>query len=408
MNPFCLNDDPHRFTAALLLAVVLMLGCDRKIEHFRPNQVYALTLDTSRGVDTQRAVNDVSQTIETLFGTPEEPRWPANRIKDGKASRMIDESVIKRAAGPVYSDREGTNFGLFNKHCVNCHGVEGSGRGPASVFQNPYPRDFRRGLFKWKHTLRNAKPTRDGIASIIHQGIPGTAMPSFALLEESDWTALTDYAIFLSIRGETERRLMAACVDDDMLAYDGDDVQLPLDQSPESINQILNSVVQSWVAAESSVVPVPPETNNDRDSVERGKGLFHGQVANCVGCHGQAGNGNVVILDFDDWTKEYSTQLGLTPTDREAMKPFRDAGAHRPKQLTPRKLDDGVFRGGGESATLYRRIGQGIAGTPMPSIQITDAESTTGLTSNQVWDLVHYVQSLGPSADQAPSSGKDE
>ncbi len=385
------------------LLVVVFVGCDARVEHFPTNDVYALTLATSRGVGTQLAATDTSEVIESLFGTPEEPKWPAEMLDSAAAKSLIGPNVFARAAGPVYSDRDGNNFGLFNKHCVNCHALSGSGTGAASVFQNPYPRDFRAGIFKWKATERNAKPTRDGLASVIHNGVAGTGMPSFALLSESDWTVLTDYAIFLAVRGETERKLMEAAVDDLDYADDLDSSEIAeltkLADSQELIRTTVNDVVESWLTADSHVVAVPKETDNDAESIKRGKDIFHGQIANCVGCHGPGGNGSAVTLDYDDWSKEYSSRIGLTPTDRDAMKPFRKAGAHRPRQIRPRKLDEGVFRGGGDSATLYRRISQGIAGTPMPSVQITAEESPTGLSSDQAWDVVHYLQSLKQTAD---------
>ncbi|MDB4654052.1 cytochrome c, partial [bacterium] len=107
-----------------------------------------------------------------------------------------------------------------------------------------------------------------------------------------------------------------------------------------------------------------------------------------------AGDGSLPTLDYDDWTKEYTTRIGLTPDDREAMKPFRDAGALRPRTIAPRTLRDGVFHGGGDSASLYRRITQGIAGTPMPAVEVVSEPNGKGLTTEQIWDLVRYVQQL--------------
>lgn len=387
-----------------LLAVALV-GCDARTEHFPANEVYALTLATSRGVGTELALADAALVTESLFGTPEEPKWPVEILESAAAKQMIAANSLASAAGPVFSDRAGNNFGLFNKHCVNCHALSGSGTGAASVFQNPYPRDFRAGIFKWKSTERSARPTRDGIAAVIHHGVAGTGMPSFALLSKTDWTILTDYAIYLAVRGETERKLQAVAVDD--LGYDDEDplnsdelnADETLPNSDDLIRTTVNAVVESWLEAESRIVVVPQETENNAESIGRGKDIFHGQIANCAGCHGPGGNGAAVTLDFDDWAKEYSTRLGLTPTDRDAMKPFRNAGAHRPRQIRPRKLDEGIFRGGAESATLYRRISQGIAGTPMPSVKITAKESTTGLSNDQAWDLVHYLQSLQQAAN---------
>ena len=289
---------------------------------------------------------------------------------------------------------------------MTCHGVSGGGNGPASLLQNPYPRDFRPGVFKWKSTVRGAKPTRDDVRAILDHGAPGSAMPSFLRLADDDLNALVDYVIFLSVRGEFERRLISGAVDElgyedtrpeseaSLLALvEGNEETDSFDLALETIDRIANS----WVKADDSVIEVPAQTPNDAASIQRGNKLFHGKIANCVGCHGKNGNAEVVTLDFDDWTKEFTTRLAITPDDRDAVRPFRKAGALRPRQIHPRKLSAGVFRGGGHPETLYRRLVAGIAGTPMPGVMVVEQPSATALSSDQVWDIVHYVRSLSRS-----------
>ena len=380
-------------------------GCDSKISQFEPNEVFALTLARSRDVETNAAMEDVTEVVDELFGTPSEPRWPAQWFDDESLAQIVDGEGLARAAGPVSSDRDGINSGLYRKHCVDCHGLSGNGAGGASLMQNPYPRNFRHGVFKWKSTERSAKPTRNDLVNLLRHGVRGTAMPSFDLLNDSDIETLVDYIIYLSVRGEFERNLMALAVDE--LGYEEnapeDEWRLRPDaaigsEAGELIKEVLVDVVSDWRDAEKKIVEVAPDSDaavrNASASIERGKEIFHGQIANCVGCHGPSGNGEVVTVDFDDWTKEYSTRLGITPTDREAMRPFRDAGALRPRQVRPRNLQDGVFRGGDSAETIFRRIAVGIAGTPMPGVEVVKEENDKGLTSDQVWDLVRYVQSL--------------
>ncbi|EMI17992.1 cytochrome c class I [Rhodopirellula maiorica SM1] len=394
--------------------VAMLTGCDAKIEQFASNTLYSLTLAESRSASMDAAQTDTSAVLQQAFGTPNDPKWPSDMLSESARS-LIDVDRLHRAAGPISSLQDGSHLGLYREHCVHCHGLSGDGFGPTSLALNPYPRDFRHGIFKWKSTRRNAKPTRQDLRRTLVHGEAGTAMPSFSVLPDDELDALVDYVIYLSIRGEVERELLAAAVE---LGYDETppeaelQIRLPLagDAPPASDSQatsegaeataeIIQEVINEWVAAEDAVVEVPAATTvsstSDADAIERGRELFHGQIANCVGCHGPQGNGEAVTLDYDDWTKEYSTRLGLTPTDRDAMKPFRRAGAPKPRPIVPRRLQGGVFRGGGDGETLYRRITQGVAGTPMPSLEVTETESGKGLTSDQVWDLVHYVQSLG-------------
>ncbi|MCH5377214.1 MAG: cytochrome c, partial [Planctomycetes bacterium] len=269
--------------------------------------------------------------------------------------------------------------------------------------QDPYPRDFRHGVFKWKSTVRGAKPTKQDLHDLLVRGVPGTGMPSFSLLSPDDLDALVDYVIYLSVRGETERRLLMGAIDE--LDY-GDSfpeatlrLQYPSDtEGGEVVEQTVRRIAEQWAAADTETVVIPDAPSLDGEalqaSIARGKKYFHGQIANCVGCHGAEGNGRIELLDFDDWTKDYTTRLGLTPSDREAIAPFREVGALRPRPVKPRTLKDGVLRGGDDFASLYCRITQGIAGTPMPAVIVVDQESGKGLTPSQIGDLVRYVQSL--------------
>ena len=389
--------------AFLLTVVCSMVGCDSRFDTFQPNEGFSLALAKTRSTSTDLASQDASRVVEELYGTPDEPLWP-----DLPAAKkaVSDERNLFRSSGPVSSEKDGTHLGLFREHCVTCHALEGSGAGPASAFQNPYPRDFRHGVFKWKSTKRGHKPTRRDIRELLVRGIPGTAMPSFALLEPEDLDALVDYVVFLSARGEVERRVTAAAIDELDYGETSPVAELMLSsQSGTEGGQVVQDVVgrvhTDWAEAEEHEVVVPyfPELSGEQlaASVTRGKAFFHGKVANCAGCHGTAGDGSLPTLDYDDWTKEYTTRIGLTPDDRAAMKPFRDAGALRPRTIAPRTLSDGIFHGGGDSASLYRRITQGIAGTPMPAVEVVSESNGKGLTDGQIWDLVRYVQQLSTS-----------
>ncbi|TWT53175.1 Cytochrome c [Rubripirellula amarantea] len=389
----------------LLSFVAILVGCDAPVGSFATNHVWSLTLAKSRDAEMDQATEDVAVVVESLFGTPDEPKWPIEWMPDDLGMNVEN---LARAAGPVSSEKDGTHKGLFREHCVTCHALNGSGAGPASVFQNPYPRDFRPGVFKWKSTVRTAKPTRDDLLAVLHNGVAGSGMPSFALIDPNDLNALVDYVVYLSIRGEIERSLMAAAVDD--LGYGAgdidDDAKLVLHQPTDggtTIASVVESVSRSWSQASDQVVQVPsiPTLGGDElaSSIQRGEAFFHGQIANCVGCHGQGGAADLVTLDYDDWAKEYSTRLGLSPADRDAMRPFKKAGAPTPRLAKPRRLTLGVFRGGGDAETLYRRITQGIAGTPMPSVAVAETENGTGLTASQIADLVRYVQSLSGAAE---------
>jgi mono/diheme cytochrome c family protein len=76
---------------------------------------------------------------------------------------------------------------IYSISCVLCHGSEGRGDGPASVFIGPYshprPNDFTRGVFKYRTTESGDLPTLTDLMRTIRYGIPGY-MPSFKHLGE--------------------------------------------------------------------------------------------------------------------------------------------------------------------------------------------------------------------------------
>ncbi|MCM2369763.1 cytochrome c [Aporhodopirellula aestuarii] len=371
-----------------------------------------MSLEISRDVPTEAALQDVSPLIETLFGTPQSPRWPVEWMATDEQRSLVSLDRLKIAAGGVTSDQENAHTGLYQEHCVICHGISGSGAGPASRYQVPYPRDFRAGVFKWKSTSRSEKPTRDDLMQLLVKGIPGTPMPSFSILPPSEREAIVDYVIYLSVRGEVERELLAFAID--MLDYDttppeedlrlrlvstADSAEVPseMTEGQEAIAEVIDDVVGRWTSAEPTPVPPYPELEGDElaASIERGKEIFHGQIANCAGCHGQGGAGGLPSLDYDDWTKDFTTRIGISPDDKDAVKPFRKAGALPPRQIDPRVLAGGIMHGGGDPETLYRRIQNGIAGTPMPSVEISeDSAGKTGLSPDQAWDLVNYLSEM--------------
>jgi mono/diheme cytochrome c family protein len=62
--------------------------------------------------------------------------------------------------------------------------------------------------------------------------------------------------------------------------------------------------------------------------------------------------------------------------------------------LRPRNFTLGKFHGGDRPIDQYWRICVGIKGTPMPPAG--PAPGSQGvLKAEQIWDVVHYVRSLG-------------
>lgn len=409
---------PRRWscTVVLVFHVAMAVGCDAPVDRFPPNLLFAQVVSHTSGEDPARALAEIRPVIESLFGTPDAPLLPEPFLsaEDRQVLHdLIDLERIGRAAGPISSDREGVNFGIYRAQCVVCHDLAGGGTGPAAALQNPYPRDFRAGVFKYKSTPRGAKPTREDLGRVLLRGLVGTGMPSFATLPEQDLEALVDYVIYLSLRGEFERRVLAWA----MLEADGSETLISEPVRSESsgalavaaaeevvdavpvlhdhLTSILSELLGEWRQAESLAVPSPPEWNEVERAAaaERGRALFHGPLANCASCHGTNGKADVITLDFDDWTKEFTTRLGISPFGPD-VKPMRATGALRPRAIAPRNLSWGGFRGGSDPDSLYRLLVAGIAGTPMPGLLVTSEPGGVGVTSDQVWDLVAFLETF--------------
>ncbi|MFM7928641.1 MAG: c-type cytochrome, partial [Pirellula sp.] len=235
--------------------------------------------------DPRTVAQNASVLIEKWFGTLDEPLWPSDVL--GPDMQAVHMDSVNRCAGPVGRGADKVERGVFRKHCVSCHGLSGDGLGAAAMLLEPYPRDFRRGTFKFKSTPVGQKPTREDIHRTLYEGIPGTAMPSFRALEESkefseDVDDLVEYVRYLAIRGEVERRVITAHV------RDGVD----LDVASEQLQQILKQVVLKWSNANSEQVVIPdyPEfigkpIENPYEHLElmaKGKTHFESELTACV------------------------------------------------------------------------------------------------------------------------------
>jgi mono/diheme cytochrome c family protein len=61
-------------------------------------------------------------------------------------------------------------------------------------------------------------------------------------------------------------------------------------------------------------------------------------------------------------------------------------GMPEPRNVRPRNLRQGVYRGGMRPLDLYWRVRNGIDGMPMPA--------NDKLKPDEIWHVVNYVQSL--------------
>lgn len=402
----------------------LVGGCNvRSPESFGASAVQIHQVSESREVSAEALTDRLESVMTDWFGTPDKPRWPtAEKLTGGGIDQasllvsLVDPKQLERAAGPVRRLEDRVEYGLYRKHCAHCHGISGDGWGATAGNLSPYPRDFRRGTFKFKSTPVGSRPTRSDLMAVLKRGIPGTSMPSFASLSESkhfrdDYEPLIDYVIYLSVRGEVERRLIGALGES---GEEGWEAALPADQkstapdAPAAVAREVAEVLRRWRQASQEVLEVPENELADRSiedlwssperpqllaAIERGEKLFGMPATACTSCHGLSGRGDGRVVDYDEWTKDWTIRAGVDPTDRSQWKRWSRLGVGKPVPDRPRDLHAGVYRGGASPQDLYRRIAGGIDGSPMPALPLKPA-NPQGWTPQDVWDVVHFVRWL--------------
>ena len=172
-----------------------------------------------------------------MFGTPDDAYvFPESGL---------DLAKIELAAGTTGGDASGRQRGLYRQHCVHCHGINGDGAGPTASFLTPYPRDYRKGIYKFKSTQRGNRPTTADLERTLRQGIPGTAMPSFLLLPSDEIEALVEYVKYLSYpRRSRERHGVRRLRPGGTLEMNHDSL----------VSEYLEPVTTSWQAADAAVI----------------------------------------------------------------------------------------------------------------------------------------------------------
>ncbi|MBI4400690.1 MAG: c-type cytochrome [Nitrospirae bacterium] len=180
---------------------------------------------------------------------------------------------------------------IYQKWCMNCHGAQGDGAGPAADFLRPRPRDFRQGLFKIRTTQSGQLPSDQDLFNVITKGMPGTGMPGWEkVLTEAERWQLVSYLKTFS------RRFARASAPPEPIRIG---TQLPL----------------------------------SADSAAEGKRLF--REIECFKCHGDEGRGDGPSAPelTDDW--------GAPIRPANLRKPWTFRGGHTPEALYLR-LQSGI------------------------------------------------------------------
>src|SRR5437762_13013768 len=96
---------PTMVRISVYSALAALAGCGAPVAEFRRYETYAHKVAASVGMEkgftaTQR--QDIDETMQALFGTPDQPELPA--VEGIEVSKIINLSHLKLAAGRVGSD----------------------------------------------------------------------------------------------------------------------------------------------------------------------------------------------------------------------------------------------------------------------------------------------------------------
>ncbi len=172
------------------------------------------------------------------------------------------EKAADKAAAKKGKLDEDAIVKIYEKRCLQCHGEDGDGLGPAAELMYPKPRDFTLAVFKYKTThADNEFPTDDDLRKTILDGLQGTAMPGWrGMLSKAEIDGLIGYIKQFG-------------------GWDKESLDEPLKLGP---------------IKEGEVIASSPE------SIARGEELFK---KTCTECHGAKGRGNITSGKKlkDDW-----------------------------------------------------------------------------------------------------------
>ncbi len=142
---------------------------------------------------------------------------------------------------------------VFLERCAVCHGPDGRGNGPAAPSMIPRPRDFTKGIFKYKSTEPGTPPTDEDLIDTISNGLNASGMPYWKdLLSDKEILAVVNF---------------------------------------------IKSLSPIFKRSKPLVVQIPTSYKFDPTGIKRGKKLY--QTERCANCHGPNGKGGMKLKDLN-------------------------------------------------------------------------------------------------------------
>jgi cytochrome c oxidase cbb3-type subunit 2 len=161
------------------------------------------------------------------------------------AFSLVVSAVAAPAADPPLP-AEPLGRTVYNRHCAVCHGIDGRGSGVAASLFVFTPRDFTKGVYKFRSTASGQLPTDEDLKNSIVRGLPGSGMVPQDQLNDEEVGAVLAYVKSFSPRFEPQRPARLA--------------------------------------------RLPEESSRESAPVERGRQIY--LQGGCPECHGDSGRGD--------------------------------------------------------------------------------------------------------------------
>jgi len=259
--------------------------------------------------------------------------WAASSCT-GPAEEVRDAPDVPAVAAALSTRGED----LYLQHCSVCHGSRGRGDGPAAPHLFPPARQFNSARFRLV-SAENGAPFDSDLVATLKRGVPGSAMPAWNWMAETDLAALAAHVRSLAIEGSALDIAAEARAEGDSL-------------SPTEAQRI----ARDRMTPDRPIVAEAQEsTPADASTLARGQRVY---LERCAQCHASDGSGDRSPRPNDDGTLNWA-----------------------------RDFTAGFLKGGDSTGALACRIRAGIPGSAMPPQVLDRADESA---------LISYVQSLVP------------
>ena len=260
-------------------------------------------------------------------------RFKENKIFAG--GKVVDTS--KLALGQT----------TYLEYCIQCHGADGKGNGPAAPGLLPPPRDLTQGLYKFPWVAYGELPHDEDFARIIRHGLPGTAMLAWDISDDRLDAVIQYIKTFAPQVWEVEGAELGAKLD------------LPKDPFGETYRH---------------------------QAIEKGKKVYHITAA-CTQCH----RAYATPEEIKAWNKELD---GSAEVDAAFYQLKAQDGEYNYKVLPP-DFTYHELRSITDVPSTVQRLMYGITGSGMPGWKDV-------VTDDELWALAYYVEHLREMKDDQP------